>query len=179
MAGHNRWKQIKEKKGALDQKRGALFSKLLRAIALAAKKEPNPEFNPHLRAAILRAKQLNVPQENIERAIKRTGEQAQNIEEFIIEAYGPGGAALIIETITSNKSKTLQEIKLLLKKHNSRLAEPGSVIWAFNRPTGESSGWEPKFKQKVKTEEKENIEKLISMLENHNDVQKIYTNLQN
>src|SRR3989338_7322117 len=110
MAGHNKWKQIKVKKGVLDKKRSALFSKLLKAITVAARDEEKPEFNPRLKAVLERAKQANVPQENIERAIKKVRERAQNLEEILIEAYGPGGAAVIIEAITDNRNRTVQEI---------------------------------------------------------------------
>ncbi len=174
MAGHSKWKQVKEKKRAADKKRGLLFSKLLKAIAVAAKKESKPEFNPRLKALIEKARQFNVPQENIERAIKRVKIQAEKLEEILIEAYGPGGVALIIQAITDNKNRTIQEIKTLLKDWGGRLVPPGSASWAF---VEESSGWRAKFKQGVGEKDKEKTENLIRTLEEHDDVQKIYTNL--
>ena len=114
MAGHSHWKQIKEHKGSADVKRGAVFSKLLRAISAAARDDNNPDFNPRLRSAIQKAKEFNVPQENIERAIKKASNETA-LEEVIMEAYGPGGAALMILGLTNNKNRTTNEVKNILK----------------------------------------------------------------
>ncbi|MEK7077138.1 MAG: YebC/PmpR family DNA-binding transcriptional regulator, partial [Patescibacteria group bacterium] len=104
MAGHSHWKQIKVQKGAADQKRGRVFSKLLAAVSIAAKSEANPQFNPRLRAAVAKAKENQVPQENIDRAIKKASEKNENLEEIRMECYGPGGAAIIAEAITDNSN---------------------------------------------------------------------------
>src|SRR3989338_11296018 len=109
MSGHSKWSQIKHKKGTTDQKRGQLFSKLLKAISIAAKKEPNPLYNPRLRSVIEKAKENSVPQENIERAISKASEE-KNLDEVIIEAYGPEGAALIIQGVTDNTNRTVAEV---------------------------------------------------------------------
>ncbi|MEK9186468.1 MAG: YebC/PmpR family DNA-binding transcriptional regulator, partial [Patescibacteria group bacterium] len=98
MSGHNKWSQIQHKKGVVDKKRGATFSKLLNAVSIAARSGPNPDFNPRLRSVIEKAKENKVPQENIERAISKASEN-KNLEELTIEAYGPEGSALIIEAI--------------------------------------------------------------------------------
>lgn len=177
MAGHSHWAGIKHKKGVADQKRGKLFSKLLKAIAVAAKKESDPQFNPRLRTAIEKAKSSNVPLENIERAIKKASEE-KDLEEIIIEAYGPSGIALIIEAVTDNSNRTINEIKTALKDGGGKFAEPGSVRWAFEPPIGENQEWKSKFPQKIEEEEKEKLQKLIAILEEHEDVQKIYTNVQ-
>ncbi len=174
MAGHNKWKQIKVKKGVLDKKRSTLFSKLLKAITIAARDGEKPEFNPRLKAALERAKQSNVPQENIERAIRKVRERAENLEEVLIEAYGPGGAAVIIEAITDNRNRTVQEVKLMLKNNGGRIAEPGATAWAFEK-NGEE--WRPKFKQELGNGDKGKTEKLLAALEELKDVQKVYTNL--
>ncbi len=108
MSGHSHWAGIKHKKEITDQKRGKVFSKLLAAISAAAKSEPNPDFNPRLRTAIAKAKEVAVPQDNIERAVKRASEAGANLEELIFEAYGPGGIALIIEAIADNKNRVVQ-----------------------------------------------------------------------
>ena len=126
MAGHSHWKQIKHAKGAADQKRGVLFSKLLRAISVAARSEPNPDFNPTLRTAIEKARAANVPQETIARSITRSGE-GMSLETLTLEAYGPEGAALLIEAITDGRNRTIMEVKTLLKTHGAKWAEPGSV----------------------------------------------------
>src|SRR3989344_9395701 len=104
MSGHNKWSQIKNQKGAADKKRGQLFSKLLKAISIAAKTEANPQFNPRLRSVMEKAKEFNVPQDNIERAVSKASE-TKNLEDITVEAYGPEGAALIIEGITDNTNR--------------------------------------------------------------------------
>lgn len=183
MAGHSHWAGIKHKKGAADQKRGQLFSKLLKTITIAARQEPNPQFNPQLRAAIEKAKANNVPQDNIERAIKRAFEAGENLEELIIEAYGPEGVAALIEAATDNKNRTIAEIKKILNEQNAKWANHGSVRWAFEQVT-DSRGldadirgkWQPKFKQEISRDAKEKLQNLIKKLENHDDVQVVYTN---
>ncbi len=173
MSGHSKWSQIKHKKGAIDQKRSALFSKLLNAVAIAARNEPNPQFNPSLRAAVERAKENQVPLENIERAVKKASEN-KNLEELIIEAYGLEGAAIIIEVVTDNKNRTVPEIKKILSDNEAKIAEPGSVLWAFEKT---ANGWQAKFKQETTASAKEKIRTLTAELENRGDVQKIITNL--
>ena len=175
MSGHSHWAGIKHKKEAADQKRGKIFSKLLTAISAAAKDEPNPEFNPRLRAAIEKAKEASVPQENIERAIKRAGEAGGALEELTFEAYGPGGAAIIIEAVSDNKNRTIQEIKKILNGFGGKWAEAGSVRWAFESVSKES-GWQAKFSQELSNDDKNKLKVLIDNLEEQNDVQKIYTN---
>jgi len=137
MSGHSHAKTIKHQKEITDQKRGNLFSKLARMISVSAKeKGGNPETNYALRVAIEKAREINMPQDNIERAIKRgageLGGGAQ-LEEIIFEAYGPGGIAIIIEGITDNKNRTLGEIKQILSQNNGKLAGEGSVKWMFER----------------------------------------------
>src|ERR1700740_1748559 len=110
MSGHSHWSGIKHKKEITDQKRGKVFSKLLALISAAAKSEPNPDFNPRLRTAIAKARDATVPQENIDRAIKRASEAAESLEELVFEAYGPGGIALLIEAISTNRNRAVQEI---------------------------------------------------------------------
>ncbi|MDI6821047.1 MAG: YebC/PmpR family DNA-binding transcriptional regulator [Patescibacteria group bacterium] len=175
MAGHSHWKQIKGHKEATDKKKGAIFSKLLKAISIASKKESKPEFNPHLRATIEKANEYNIPQENIERAIKKTLSDEESLEDLIMEAYGPGGIALIIKAITSSKNKTIQEVKNILKEKNAKWAEPGSVRWAFNQLENGTS-WQPKFTQNLSSGQKEELENLVTELENREDVEKVFTN---
>jgi len=176
MSGHSHAKTILHKKGLADQKRGQLFSKLLNAIAIAARQESNPEFNPRLRTAIEKAKENKVPQENIERAVKRASEN-KNLEELIIEAYGPEGVAILIEAITDNKNRTIAEVKKILNENNAKIAEPKSVLWAFEQiKTTEGLGWQEKFKQEVSAESREKLQKLIQELLDQNEVQEVYTN---
>jgi transcriptional/translational regulatory protein YebC/TACO1 len=186
MSGHSHWAQVKHQKGATDLKRGRVFSKLCTAITAAARGEPNPEFNPRLRDAILKAKQSQVPGENIERAIKRATESGAALEELTLESYGPGGIAILIEAITDNRNRTIAEVKRILVEHHGKWAEPGSVIWAFS-PSADKRGqgvsadirgsgrWTPKFPQQISADDAEKLRELIEALEEHDDVQKIFT----
>lgn len=136
MSGHSKWHSIKHQKAAADAKRGAAFTKLANAIALAVRKGgPDPEMNFSLRLAIQKAKAANMPAANIERSIKRgNGELGgQQIEEIIYEGYGPGGAAIIIEAATDNRNRTGPEVRTALTKHGGRMADVGSVAYQFDQ----------------------------------------------
>ncbi len=172
MAGHSKWKQIKHKKGAADKKRGQLFSKLLKAISVAAKDDPNPQFNPRLRSAIEKAKENNVPQDNISKAVTKASE-IKDMEDLIVEAYGPEGIALIVEIITDNRNRSISEIRTILGNNGGKMANPGSVLWSFEK---KNSGWEAKFPQPVSKSAQDAIQNLLASLEEHDDVQKVITN---
>ena len=133
MSGHSHAKTVQHTKEAAAKKRGKIFSKLSRVISLAAKNGGDSDMNPGLRMAIEQAKRVNMPNENIDRAIKKgTGElEGETLEEFCFEAYGPAKSALIIIGITSNKNRALGEIKQVLSQNNAKLAEEGSVKWQF------------------------------------------------
>ncbi len=136
MSGHSKWSQIKHKKAITDAKKSQAFSKLARIITVAAReKGGDPDSNPALRLAIEKAKSVNMPQNNIEKAIKKgTGEIAgTKIEGYSYEAYGPAGIALIIEGSTDNRNRTFNELKAILKKYNGKIAESGSVSYLFQR----------------------------------------------
>ena len=135
MSGHSKWAQIKRKKSLTDAKRGNLFSKLARAVGLAAAGGPDPATNSKLRLAILRAKSFNMPSDNIERAIEQASASKESslFHEVMYEAYAPGGGALLIEGITDNKNRMVAEIKHILAKHGGKLAEAGAVRWMFER----------------------------------------------
>lgn len=136
MAGHSKWSQIKRQKAANDRARGKLFSKLGREIAVAAREAGgDPEFNPRLRTAIENAKAQNMPNENIERAIKRgTGDlPGQSYEAASYEGYGPGGEALFLECLTDNQNRTVAELRHLLESRGGNLGRNGSVAWMFER----------------------------------------------
>ncbi|MDP3901712.1 MAG: YebC/PmpR family DNA-binding transcriptional regulator [bacterium] len=172
MSGHSKWSQIKNKKNVTDQKRGQVFSKLLRAISIAAKQEPNPDFNPRLRSTIQKAKDSNVPNENIQRAISKAAE-TKDLEELALEAYGPEATPIIIEVVTDNRNRTINELRILLSANNAKLADQGSVLWAFEKVDGE---WHAKFPQPASEETKQKIESLKNALEAHDDVQKVIPN---
>lgn len=176
MSGHSHWAGIKHKKGVADQKRGALFSKLLTAITAAAKTESNPDFNPRLRTAIQKAKEEGVPAENIARAIKHASDPGGNLEELLLEAYGPGGAAVLIEAATDNRNRTVAEVKKILSDNAGKWAEPKSVLWVFEKTSG---GWRAKFPQAVSGEDKEKLTALVTALQEHDDIQRVCTNTLN
>lgn len=136
MSGHSKWSQIKHKKGAADAKRGQLFSRLAKEIMIAARAGgPNPAANARLRSAMERARGEGVPKENIERALARASGAGKGAElsELLCEATAPGGIAIIIEAITDSKNRTINEIKRLLSECGGRLAEPGSLLWNFEK----------------------------------------------
>ncbi len=173
MSGHNKWSQIKEKKAVTDQRRSTLFSKLLRAITVAAQKDPHPQFNPSLRSAIDQAREHNVPMENIERAIKKSQESKNLIDELIIEAYGPNGTAILVQAHTDNRNRTVAEIKKILSDHHGKWADPGSVMWSFDFKEGE---YHAKFIQDISPQTQETLIALMDALDEHSDVSHLYTN---
>jgi YebC/PmpR family DNA-binding regulatory protein len=136
MSGHSKWASIKHKKGALDAKRGRIFTRIIKELTVAARAGGgDPDMNPRLRTIIADAKAANMPAENIKRAIRRgTGEEpGVSYEEAQYEGYGPGGAAVIIDVLTDNKNRTAGEIRHLLEKWGGNLAAPNAVAWMFNK----------------------------------------------
>jgi YebC/PmpR family DNA-binding regulatory protein len=136
MAGHSKWSKIKRKKAANDRKRGKMFTKLIREITVAAREGGgDPEFNPRLRLAIDTAKAADMPQDNIDRAVKRgTGElEGAAYEETSYEGYGPGGVALYMEALTDNMNRTVADLRHVLEKNGGNLGQSGSVAWQFER----------------------------------------------
>jgi YebC/PmpR family DNA-binding regulatory protein len=134
MSGHSKWASIKHKKGALDAKRGKMFTRLIKELTVAARAGGgDPDMNPRLRTVIADAKAANMPSENIKRAIRRgTGEEpGVSYEEAQYEGYGPGGAAVIIDVLTDNKNRTVGELRHLLEKHGGNLAAANAVAWMF------------------------------------------------
>jgi YebC/PmpR family DNA-binding regulatory protein len=136
MSGHSKWSTIKHKKAAADAKRGKLFTRLTKEITIAAReKGGDPEFNPRLRLAIDKAKEANMPKDNIERAVKRgTGELAgAELVEILYEGYAPHGVGLLIEVVTDNRNRAVAELRHALTKHGGSMAEAGAVTWQFER----------------------------------------------
>lgn len=136
MSGHSKWSTIKRKKGANDAKRGKIFTKLIKEITIAAKMGGgDPEGNPRLRSAITVAKSENMPKENIDRAIKKgTGDLGGAVyEEILYEGYGPGGVAVLVETMTDNKNRTVADIRHFFAKSGGNLGESGCVAWMFDK----------------------------------------------
>jgi YebC/PmpR family DNA-binding regulatory protein len=137
MSGHSKWSSIKHKKGAADAKRANLFTKLARANTVAARDGGgDPDGNPTLAAAVQKARDASMPKDNIQRAIDRgtgEGDDAAAIESVAYEGYGPGGAAIIVETLTDNRNRTGSDIRHLFEKHGGSLGEPNSVAWQFDK----------------------------------------------
>jgi len=136
MSGHNKWSTIKHKKGKEDAKRGKLFTKAIKEITIAAREGGgDPSANPRLRTAIANAKAVNMPMDNIERAIKKgTGElPGVHYEEINYEGYGPGGVAILVEVVTDNKNRATSEVRHIFSKYNGNLGAVGSVTWMFDR----------------------------------------------
>lgn len=134
MAGHNKWSKIKRDKGVNDAKRGAVFTKIGNQIAIAARSGTDPEMNPALALAIEKARQANMPNANVQRAIDRVADKnAAQLEEITYEGMGPGGVGIIIETATDNKNRTFPEVRNALAKNGGRIADAGSVMFQFAR----------------------------------------------
>jgi YebC/PmpR family DNA-binding regulatory protein len=135
MSGHSKWATIKHKKAALDSKRGKSFTRVIKEIMIAARNGGDPDMNPRLRTAILAAKAVSMPADNIKRAIMRgTGElEGGQIDEIMFEGYGPGGAAVLVAVATDNRNRTVSDIRHLFAKNGGNLGEQGSVSWMFER----------------------------------------------
>ncbi len=135
MSGHSKWATIKHKKGALDAKRGKIFTRVIKEISIAAKNGGDPDTNPRLRTAIAAAKAENMPADNIKRAIQRgTGElPGVNYEEFSLEGYGPGGVAVLLDINTDNRNRTVSEIRHAFGKNGGNMASAGAVAYMFHK----------------------------------------------
>jgi len=136
MSGHSKWATIKHKKAATDAKRGKAFTKIIRELTIASRVGGgDPDTNPRLRTAILAAKNENMPNDNIERAIQRgTGQlEGEQLEEVTFEGYGPGGVGMLVQVVTSNRNRIVSEIRHMMSKHGGNLAETGAVGWMFHR----------------------------------------------
>ncbi len=134
MSGHNKWSKIQHKKGAADAARGAKFTKVIREIMVAAKNGGGePDHNPRLRTALLAAKDVNMPKDNIERAIKKGTGELEGVEyvELTYEGYGPGGVAIVLDCLTDNKNRTIAEVRHAFSKSSGKMAEAGSVAYQF------------------------------------------------
>ena len=135
MSGHSKWATIKHKKAALDSKRGKTFTRIIKEISIAARTGGDPDSNPRLRTAILAAKNVSMPADNIKKAIMRgTGElEGGQIDEVLFEGYGPGGAAVLVNVATDNRNRTVSELRHMFSKNGGNLGEQGSVAWMFER----------------------------------------------
>lgn len=174
MAGHSKWAKLKHSKGKTDAQRAQLFSKLVRFITVEAKKAKGDRTAPGVRAAVEKARAANMPADNIERALARASNEGVELEQVVYEAYGPGGTAIIIEGYTDSRNRTNQELKHILSEHGGTLATPGAAMWAFSR--SQDGALEPLSPVELSDEDAERLATLVDTLEDHDDVQSVYTN---
>ena len=174
MSGHNKWSKIKRQKEKTDGQKSKIFGKMVRLITVEAKKCGGDITSPGLKAVIDRARAANVPNDNIERAIKKFSEGGAAMESIVYEAYGPGGCAIVIETLTDNRNRISNEIKHTLSNHGFSLAGIGSATWAFTHNPGEE--WIAQTTVPLSDEDGEKLEELVDELEENDDIQNVYTN---
>ncbi len=174
MSGHNKWSQIKHKKAKTDKAKSKLYSKYSKLISAEARVVKGDRTAASLRAIIDRAKAEDVTSDVIERAVKKASEPGAALEAITYEAYGPGGCALIIEALTTNKNKAAQEVKHILSDNGTSLAAPGSASWAFTR---EGTTWKPSMTVDLEDADLESLGKLVDALEESEEVQDVFTNV--
>ncbi len=175
MSGHNKWSQIKHKKAKTDGVKSKLYSRYSKLISAEAQKVKGDRNSPSLRAIIDRAKAEDVTNDVIERAVKKGNEPGASLESIMYEAYGPGGCAMMIEALTTNKNKAAQEVKHILTDNGFALATPGSASWAFTR---EGAAWKATTTVDLADEDLVTLEKLVEALEANEEVQDVYTNVE-
>ncbi len=173
MSGHNKWSKVKNKKAVTDARKGKIYTKMAKVIGVEVKKANGDINSAGVLAAVKKAREYNVPNENIERALKKN-DNATQMESIIYEAYGPGGVAIIIETLTDNRNKAAGEVKHILTQNGTALAAPGSASWAFTKSLEE--GYVPNMTVPLSDEDGAKLEKLIDELDDNNEVQEVYTN---
>lgn len=174
MGGHNKWSQIKRQKGANDATKSQVWGKLAKRIAVESKRAKGDVTTPNLRAIIETARSTNMPKDSIERAVaKGTSTDAASLEAITYETYGPGGVAILIETLTDSRNRTAQEIKHLLSELGLALAAPGSAGWAFEKT---ADGYTAKTTVSLLPEDSTHLETLLEKIAAHDDVEDVYTN---
>jgi transcriptional/translational regulatory protein YebC/TACO1 len=174
MSGHNKYSKIKHKKALTDAKKSKIFTKMSRFITEEAKKAGGNLNSPGLRAAIDKAREFNMPNDSIDRAVKKaTATGGAAMEAITYESYGPGGVAIIIEALTDNRNKAAQEVKFILSGFGSELAAMGAASWAFHKT---NEGWVPNTMTPISKEDSEKLDALVSALEDNDEVQDVYTN---
>lgn len=174
MSGHNKYSKIKHLKAKTDAQKSKVFTKMVRLITMEVKKAKGNLTSPGVVTAIERARKENVPNDTIDRAIKKaTTDNSAEMETIVYEAYGPGGVALMINVLTDNRNKAAQEIKHILSLNDTELAAVGSAAWAFTKT---HEGWQANSTMPIEDADIEKLEKLVEELEANDDVQDVYTN---
>lgn len=172
MSGHNKWSKTKNKKAVTDAKKGKIYTKMAKLISVELKKAGGNQKATNVLAIVKKARENNVPNENIERALKKN-DNATAMESIMYEAYGPGGVALLIEALTDNRNKAAGEVKHILVENGCALAAPGSASWAFTKT---AEGYMPNTMAPISEEDGFKLDKLIEELEDNDEVQEIWTN---
>ena len=174
MSGHNKWAQIKHKKAITDSRRGKLWTTISRRITVESKKSAGDTASPALRTWIEKAREANMPKDTIERAVtKGVSSDSEATEAITYEAYGPGGVAMIINTLTDSRNRTAQEIKHTLSKNGLQLASVGSASWAFTKT---NDGYVPNVTIKIEDADEEALTNLLEQFDENEDVEEVYTN---
>ena len=174
MSGHNEFSKIKHLKAKTDAQKSKVFTKMVRLITMEVRKAKGILTSPGVLAAIDRARKENVPNDTIDRAIKKaTSDNSAEMETIVYETYGPGGVAIMINVLTDNRNKAAQEIKHILVNHGAELAGQGSAAWAFTKT---HDGWQANSTMPLEDADIEKLEKLVEELEGNDDVQDVYTN---
>jgi len=181
MSGHNKWSKIKRQKEGTDAAKSKIFGKMGALIASESRRAKGDTSSPSLRAAIEKAQEYNMPKDTIDRAVKKgLGADAETMDAITYEAYGPGGSALIIEALTTNRNKASQEVKHTLSLHGFELATPGSATWAFKKgghdPADGGASWIPTMTIPLSPEDEAILEKVINDLEENEEIQEVFTN---
>lgn len=174
MSGHNKFSKIKHLKAKNDAQKSKVYTKFVRLITVEAKKSGGNLSSPGLAAAIAKAREENMPNDTIDRAVKKaTTDNSAAMESIVYEAYGPGGVALLIEALTDNRNKAAQEVKAILARHDIALASPGSASWAFVK---EGGTWKATTTSPVEDADIEKLTALVEELEENDEVQEVFTN---
>lgn len=174
MSGHNKFSKIKHIKAKNDAQKSKQFGKLVRLISVEAKKAGGNVSSPGLAAAIEKARGENMPNDTIDRAVKKAiTDNSASMESIVYESYGPGGVAILIDALTDNRNKSAQDIKHILSKNGYELASPGSASWAFQKTNGE---WQPTSTMPLEDADIQALTSLVEALEENDDVQNVYTN---
>ncbi len=174
MSGHNKFSKIKHLKAKNDAQKSKIYTKHVRLISMEAKKSGGNLTSPGLVSAIEKARKDNMPNDTIERAIKKaTTDTGAAMESIVYEAYGPGGVAVLIDALTDNRNKAAQEIKAILARHDIALASPGSASWAFEKHGTE---WKPTTTVPLEDADIEKLTTLVEALEENDEVQNVFTN---
>ena len=173
MSGHNKWSKIKNQKAVTDSQKSKLFTKAVRLLTVEAKKAHGDMNAPGLITAIKKAREVNMPNDNIERAVKKASSEPADMDTIIYEAYGPGGCAMVIEALTDNRNKAAQEVKHILSLHGTELAGIGAAAWAFEKT---HEGYKPNTMVTLSDEDGAKLGELVDALEENDEVQNVYTN---